>query len=504
VNSRSRADVVVSTVGRPSLFALLEALAASSGPLPGRVFLVDDRTIPDAPLLPTGPPQRLDRRIEILRGRAAGPAAARNTGWRASDAQWVAFLDDDVIPDTDWLSRLFEDLYVAGPRVAGSQGILRVPLPEDRRPTEWERNVKGLERARWITADMAYRRAVLEELGGFDERFPRAYRGDADLSLRVTLGGYHIERGRRSVVRPLRPAGPLVSVRLQAGNTDDVLMRALHGSDWRGAAGVPPGRHPLHLLTTAAGVVGLAGFLTGHRRLGSAGVAGWLAGTAELAWARISPGPRTLEEVSTMLFTSALLPAAATAHWLAGLIRYRHLLAAPPSPLSREARSIPEAVLLDQDGTLVVDGPYNGDPERVVPIDGARGALDRLREAGVPLGVISNQSGVARGLLTAERVDELLGPLRAWAYCPHGPDESCSCRKPAPGLVKRAAAQLGTDPSRCVVIGDISSDVEAARAAGARSILVPTPRTRQEEIDAAPEVATDLGAAVDLLLGEDR
>jgi len=260
----------------------------------------------------------------------------------------------------------------------------------------------------------------------------------------------------------------------------------------------------LHLLTTAAGVVGLAGFLTGHRRLGSAGVAGWLAGTAELAWARISPGPRTLEEVSTMLFTSALLPAAATAHWLAGLIRYRHLLAAPPSPLSREARSIPEAVLLDQDGTLVVDGPYNGDPERVVPIDGARGALDRLREAGVPLGVISNQSGVARGLLTAERVDELLGTLRAWAYCPHGPDESCSCRKPAPGLVKRAAAQLGTDPSRCVVIGDIGSDVEAARAAGARSILVPTPRTRQEEIDAAPEVATDLGAAVDLLLGEDR
>ena len=212
-----------------------------------------------------------------------------------------------------------------------------------------------------------------------------------------------------------------------------------------------------------------------------------------------------------MLFTSALLPAAATAHWLAGLFRYRHLLAGPPSPLPREAGGIPEAVLLDRDGTLVVDIPYNGDPERVIALDGARGALDRLRDAGISLGVISNQSGVARGLLTAgqveavnERVEELLGPLGAWAYCPHGPDENCSCRKPAPGLVKRAAAQLGADPSRCVVIGDIGSDVEAARAAGARGILVPTPRTCQEEIDSAPEVATDLGAAVDLLLGEDR
>ncbi len=142
---------------------------------------------------------------------------------------------------------------------------------------------------------------------------------------------------------------------------------------------------------------------------------------------------------------------------------------------------------------------------------GAREALDRLRAEGVPLGVVSNQSGIARGLLTREqvfavneRVEDLLGPLGPWVFCPHGPDEGCPCRKPAPGLVREAAKRLGVDAARCVVIGDIGSDVEAARAAGARGILVPTERTRREEIEAAPEVASNLGAAVELLLGETR
>jgi histidinol-phosphate phosphatase family protein len=166
-----------------------------------------------------------------------------------------------------------------------------------------------------------------------------------------------------------------------------------------------------------------------------------------------------------------------------------------------------EPVLLDRDGTLIVDVPYNGDPERVRPMPGAREALDRLRGAGVRLGVVSNQSGVARGLITAEglaavnhRVEELLGPLGFWAVCPHGPDDGCSCRKPAPGLVLRAAAELGVEPSRCAVVGDIGADVEAARAAGARAVLVPTAVTRPEDVRAAPEVAPDLSSAVDLLL----
>jgi histidinol-phosphate phosphatase family protein len=125
----------------------------------------------------------------------------------------------------------------------------------------------------------------------------------------------------------------------------------------------------------------------------------------------------------------------------------------------------------------------------------------------VRLAVVSNQSGIARGLVSPEqvaavnaRVEALLGPLGPWLVCPHGPDDGCACRKPRPGLVLAAAAALGVDPQRCAVVGDIGADVEAAQAAGARGVLVPTPATRHDEVRAAPERAATLGAAVDLLL----
>lgn len=167
----------------------------------------------------------------------------------------------------------------------------------------------------------------------------------------------------------------------------------------------------------------------------------------------------------------------------------------------------PRAVLFDRDGTLVVDVPYNGDPNRVVPMPGAARALERLRAAGIATAVVSNQSGVARGLLTRQQVDavnermeELLGPLGPVFVCEHGPDDGCTCRKPAPGMVLQAAAALDVPPGACALIGDIGADVGAALAAGARAVLVPTDVTRREEIDAAPEVAPDLDAAVSLLL----
>jgi len=178
--------------------------------------------------------------------------------------------------------------------------------------------------------------------------------------------------------------------------------------------------------------------------------------------------------------------------------------AGAPTP----GRGLPDLVLFDRDGTLVHDVPYNADPARVAPVPGARAVLDRLRAAGVRIGVVTNQSGVADGRISSEqlravnaRVDELLGPFDTWQICPHGRDAGCDCRKPAPGMVLRACAETDADPARCVVIGDIGTDVDAARAAGAAGILVPTPVTRPPEIEAAAHVAGDLGAAVDAVLG---
>lgn len=173
-------------------------------------------------------------------------------------------------------------------------------------------------------------------------------------------------------------------------------------------------------------------------------------------------------------------------------------------------RTCPRAVLFDRDGTLCIDVPYNGDRNRVVPVPGASAALEKLRAAGIATAVISNQSGIARGLHTSEQVEavnerlaELLGPLGPVFYCPHAPADACRCRKPQPGLVIDAAGALGVDPADCVVIGDIAADLGAARAAGARAVLVPTEMTRDAEVDEArctAAVAPDLLSAVELVL----
>jgi histidinol-phosphate phosphatase family protein len=166
-----------------------------------------------------------------------------------------------------------------------------------------------------------------------------------------------------------------------------------------------------------------------------------------------------------------------------------------------------DAVLFDRDGTLIVDVPYNGDPDRVEAMPGARAALDRLRRAGLRLGVVTNQSGLARGRFTAEqlaavnrRIEQLLGPFDTWQICPHDDTAGCHCRKPAPGLIEAAATELGVDAHRCAVVGDIGRDMTAALAAGAAGVLVPTPVTRPEEIASAPAVVRDLPGAAELIL----
>lgn len=140
-------------------------------------------------------------------------------------------------------------------------------------------------------------------------------------------------------------------------------------------------------------------------------------------------------------------------------------------------------MLFDRDETIVVDVPFNGDPERVEPAPDARSLLDRLRAAGLPLAVVSNQSGIGRGLLTREavdavnrRVEELLGPFAGFFVCPHAPEDGCDCRKPKPKLILDAARALGVDPACCVVVGDRASDAEAARNAGAIALRVEGPQ----------------------------
>jgi histidinol-phosphate phosphatase family protein len=150
----------------------------------------------------------------------------------------------------------------------------------------------------------------------------------------------------------------------------------------------------------------------------------------------------------------------------------------------------------------------------VRPLPGAARALDRLRDRGLKLAIVSNQSGVARGLISPAQldavnaqVDDVLGPFDTWQMCVHGEDDGCSCRKPAPGMVLAAAEALGVPPQRCVMIGDTGGDVNAALAADAKAVLVPTQRTLVGEISDARDrawVAPTLEHAVSRVLRESQ
>jgi GT2 family glycosyltransferase len=332
-------DVVIPTVGRPSLAPLVRHLGRTVSSA-SRIVVADDRRDTRTPLLGGIDGLDDDPRITVVQSGGHGPAAARNRGWRATSRSWVAFLDDDVELPLGWVRDLADDLQAAPPTVGAVTGRIEVPHSSRRRPSDWERNVACLERAQAVTADMAIRRAALEAVGGFDERFPRAYREDTDLVLRLEDAGWRVVRGQRAVWHRARPAPWWISVRLQRGNADDVLLERTHGPGWRQRVGEPTGSYPQHRLTVAIAAAALGAALAGRPTAARIVAAAWLVRTARFAWSRIAPGPRTPREVAAMLVTSAAIPPAACEHRLAGRLRWRAIDApAVPSRLGRHGRT---------------------------------------------------------------------------------------------------------------------------------------------------------------------
>lgn len=179
------------------------------------------------------------------------------------------------------------------------------------------------------------------------------------------------------------------------------------------------------------------------------------------------------------------------------------------------------AVFFDKDGTLIEDVPYNVDPALIELAAGARELLVQLHEAGYRIVVVSNQSGVARGLFAEEalvaveqRLTKLLRefgvPLAGFYYCPHLPKGkvlpyaiACGCRKPAPGLILRAAREHALDLARSWMVGDILDDIEAGRRAGCRTILLDNggeTAWRRAPLRTPDAIVPDLPAAARLIL----
>ena len=170
---------------------------------------------------------------------------------------------------------------------------------------------------------------------------------------------------------------------------------------------------------------------------------------------------------------------------------------------------------MDRDGTVTEEMVYLSDPERVVLIPGTTAALSDLREAGFMLVVVTNQSGIARGLYSeadyhavAKRLDGLLAdagsPVDATLYCPHHPDfgSACECRKPATGMYRQAAAELGLDLANSYYVGDKATDVSPAIELEGVGVLVRTGYGADEAalVPAGTAIADDLAAASRFIL----
>jgi D-glycero-D-manno-heptose 1,7-bisphosphate phosphatase len=162
------------------------------------------------------------------------------------------------------------------------------------------------------------------------------------------------------------------------------------------------------------------------------------------------------------------------------------------------------AVFLDRDGTVIEDRHYLADPEGVRLLPGAAESIAALNRAGVTVVLVTNQSGIGRGLFSAERfaaVQLRLGELLAAAgarfdavyHCPHAPEDSCHCRKPAPGLFLRAAEELGLDLPTSTYVGDRMRDLECGIALGGRAFLVGGAR------EASPPGVEVAGSLVDVV-----
>lgn len=170
-------------------------------------------------------------------------------------------------------------------------------------------------------------------------------------------------------------------------------------------------------------------------------------------------------------------------------------------------------VLVDRDGTINEDVGYVLHPAEMRLIPGAAEGLRRLREIGLGIVVLTNQSPIGRGLLTAKRLDDIHDRLRdllrdagadvdGFEVCPHTPEDACDCRKPATGMAERAGRTYGFDPAKAFVVGDHTGDMRLGRAIGARTILVLTGQGAGQRAEAEPftdHVAPDLRSAAAII-----
>jgi GT2 family glycosyltransferase len=317
------ASVVVPTRGRPQLLnrCLASLVLQRFDPARFEIIVVDDGPDDDTREVVAGWTAHTagqGPRVTYIPSMGPhGPAAARNHGWRAARGSIVAFTDDDTIARADWLKngvRAFEGGVDA---VSG-----RVVMPLSHTPTDYELDAKQLETAEFVSANCFCRKQVLEDLGGFDERFRHAWREDSDLQFRLMDYQANIVYEPRAVMmHPIRPAGWGISLRQVKKVQFDALLYKKHPKLYRRKIRSRP-RWDFYI-TVAALLASLAAALAGAT--GTAVLSGllWLGMTGRFCMQRLKRTSKAPSHVAEMIVTSALIPPLAVFWRVIGAIRFR-------------------------------------------------------------------------------------------------------------------------------------------------------------------------------------
>ncbi len=264
----------------------------------------------------TGPAQH--PRIMYLATRGGcGPAVARNLGWHAASGEIIAFTDDDCVPEPDWLANGIS-AFVDG--VAGVSGRTIVPLPQN--PTDNDLNLTGLQRSDFITANCFYRRKVLEEVGGFDERFASAWREDSDLYFSIRERNYELAWASGAiVVHPVKEEKWGSSLRQQRKRFYNALLYKKHPQFyWHYIQPAPPWNYYGML---AALLAAAAGLVFAIPLLAAAGLIVWLYLVGAFIYRRLKGTTRTPAHVAEMVLTSILIPFLSIYWRLRGALHWR-------------------------------------------------------------------------------------------------------------------------------------------------------------------------------------
>lgn len=315
--------VIVPTYQRlPVLSRCLGALARQQLPTGVRFDVLVVSDCPDPAVAALIDRFNREKRLTVWclqQAQRRGPAAARNRGWQATDSPFIAFTDDDCLPEPGWLATGLAGLQAGAPVLTG-----RVVMPLPDQPTHHDRTTALLETAEFVTANLFCRRDVLAQVGGFDEQFDSAWREDSDLHFKLLEAGIPIQSCPDAViVHPLRPAPWYASMRDERKNRYDALLYRRHPQLFRQRI---PTYKPLvtrYYASVISAVLGLLALLTNRPTLATGCLFVWLALTGWLVYDRLSARSVRWQTLFQSVLTSLATPFLSVYWRLHGAYTYR-------------------------------------------------------------------------------------------------------------------------------------------------------------------------------------